>query len=93
MKTKVEIRNNHQELDVHVKELVTNFADGLKKENKYEFAFIEIHNENEYGNDLSGEAIFEIIEKNFKKEHENDGFEIYHMVKINEIVIYIGVKE
>lgn len=75
-----------------LKQSVDILIQGIKKEYKPTRLRIEIRKEEEFGDNLSSERIFEMIDEEFEKNKEQMNLDICHMWKINEDVIIIGVK-
>ena len=75
-----------------LKKTVDALIEGIKETYKPKRLRIEIRKEEEFGENLSGETIFEMIDEEFEKNKEQMNLDICHMWKINEDVIIIGVK-
>ena len=75
-----------------LKKTVDALIEGIKETYKPKGLRIEIRKEEEFGENLSGETIFEMIDEEFEKNKEQMNLDICHMWKINDDVIIIGVK-
>ena len=75
-----------------LKRSVDTLIKGIEETYKPKRLRIEIRKEEEFGVNLSGETIFEMIDKEFEENKEKLNLDLCHMWKINEDVIIIGVK-
>ena len=75
-----------------LKRSVDTLIKGIEEAYKPKRLRIEIRKEEEFGVNLSGETIFEMIDKEFEENKEKLNLDLCHMWKINEDVIIIGVK-
>ena len=75
-----------------LKKTVDTLINGIEETYKPKRLRIEVRREEEFGENLSGETIFEMIDKEFEQNKERLNLDLCHMWKINEDVIIIGVK-
>ena len=75
-------------IDEFLNKIVPAIEDNLKPSRMV----VEVCNEDEYGNDLSSERIFEIAENKFEDEKDATGLEYCWLYKVNDYVVIIGVK-
>lgn len=79
--------------DKMIDEFLQRIVPAFEKDLKPARMIVEVYNENEFGENLSGESIFEIAENKFDEEKETTGLEYCWFYKINEYVVVIGVKQ
>ena len=75
-----------------IKKYVDIIVNGIKEEDNPKRLRIEVRTEDEFGDDLSSEQIFEMIDDEFVKNKENLNLDFCRIWKMNEYVIIVGVK-
>lgn len=65
----------------------------LRKEEKYKKIVIEIHYENEFGEDLPNSILYTLVEKEFDKIKVEQDFDYCWITRLNEYVIITEIKE
>lgn len=90
---KVNKVNLNKSLDKIIFDSLNILIDGVIKADNPKRLEVEIHVEDEYGEDLPHRVIFDRIEKEFEKNKSTTGLDFCRMWKINEYIIVIGVKQ
>lgn len=75
-----------------ISKYVNILLDGIKEMDNPKRMRVEVRLEDEFGENLSGEKIFEMIDEEFEKTKAAKDLDICRMWKINEYVIIVGVK-
>ena len=79
--------------DMFVYQFLEKMIPCIEEEDNPKEMLVEIHTEDEYGNNLTGRTIFEMIDKEFEKNKTITGYDMCRTWKINEFVIIMEVKQ
>ena len=76
----------------HISRFVNILLDGVREIDNPKRMRVEIRMEDEFGENLSGETIFEMIDKEFEQNKTALDLDICRMWKMNEYVVIVGIK-
>lgn len=76
----------------HISKYVNIMLDGIKEADNPKRMRVEIRLEDEFGENLSGEKIFEMIDEEFQKNKVAMDLDLCRMWKMNEYVVIVGIK-
>ena len=76
----------------HISRYVNILLDGVREADNPKRMRVEIRLESEFGENLSGEKIFEMIDEEFERTKVARDLDLCRMWKMNEYVVIVGVK-
>ena len=76
----------------HISRFVNILLDGVREIDNPKRMRVEIRLEDEFGENLSGERIFEMIDEEFEQNKTALDLDICRMWKMNEYVVIVGIK-